>query len=202
MKALVCIDVQNDFVLGDLGSPKAQELAPKIIAFAKECRAKGYAIYATADTHSEKDWDPERGSLKTLEASLIPKHCIEGTWGHKIVDGLVKDENGYVIIPQGHIVDKPSFGSEGLCNKLAFDFGTGADAGGYLGEQLDEILVCGFVTNICVVSNVLMLRAQFPNVPIRVLADLCAGTSEAMHGEALDVMRSCLVTVVDANGQR
>lgn len=195
MKALVCIDVQNDFVSGDLGSPAAQEIAPEIIEFAKECRSWGWAIYATADTHRAQDWTPERGSKMTLEASKVPPHCIEDTWGHQIIDGLVKDETRHVIIPERHIYDKDTFGSVGLADQLRFDFNDGADCNGIYGEPLDEIVVCGFVTDICVISNVLMLRAKFPNVPITVRADLCAGTTEENHRAALSVMRSCLIDV-------
>ena len=191
MKALICIDVQNDFVSGALGSPEAREITPKIIAFAKDCRAKGWAIYATADTHKETDWVP----VVTLEASAVPKHCLEGTDGHKIVDGLVKDENGDVIIQQGHIVDKDTFGCVGLRNALTYDFGDGSGRNGHTGEPLEEIVVCGFVTDICVVSNVLALRERFPNVRITVMEDLCTGTTSARHDAAIGVMRSCLIDI-------
>lgn len=195
MKALVCIDVQNDFVSGALGNPKAQEIVPKIIEFAKECRSKGWAIYATADTHRAQDWAPAEGGQMTLEASKVPPHCTEDTWGHQIVDGLVKDENRHVIIPQGHIFDKDRFGSMGLRNGITYDFGDGLGRNGHADEPLEEIVICGFVTDICVISNVLALRERFPNVPITVRADLCSGTTEEKHRAALAVMESCLVNV-------
>ena len=111
MKAVVFVDVQNDFVKGG-ALPYAypvEENTSKIIQFAKECRSKGYALFATADTHYKETYLAE-----TLEGKKLPvEHCLEGTEGHKIVNGLVKDEDRNVIIPQGHIVDKQTFGSFG-----------------------------------------------------------------------------------------
>lgn len=198
MKAVLFVDVQKDFIDGALGSDAAKKVTPNIIKYAKECRNKGYSLYATVDTHFDEDYED------TLEGQKLPvKHCISGTKGHEIADGLVKDENRNVIIPEGHIYDKITFGSFKIAGKIADDFGEsggmdpycGEDDLGDLGEPLDEIQICGFCTDICVVSNALILRANFPNTKITVISDLCAGTSEAAHDAALTVMKSCQIDV-------
>lgn len=216
MKAVVFIDVQNDFVKGGklaFGYP-TKDNVPEIIKFAKECRAKGYMLYATADTHEQTVYDtydkanakPITGYRTTLEGKIFPvDHCIEGTLGHKIVDGLVKDENGDVIIPQGHIVDKPTFGSFDLLARIDQDFVV--DTYGELtrqskydgiGEKLDEIILCGYCTSICVMANAVMLRAKYPNMKITVREDLCGDVNEVLHKAALKVLQMQQILVVNA----
>lgn len=215
MKVVVFIDVQNDFVTGPLGSKWAQRVTPDIIRFAKACRSKGYALYATADTHKATVYDDygknpgERkvvsGYLMTLEGERLPtEHCIEGTDGHKIVEGLVKDENRDVIIQQSHIIDKRTFGSYLLADRIENDFPEKqcvlGIAKGY-GETLDEIIVCGFCTSICVSANAQLLRARFPNVPITVVNNLCADIDEKSHWSALRVMTNCQMDIKDWNAE-
>lgn len=210
MNAAVFIDVQNDFVMGALGSPWAQDVAPKIVEFAQNCRNRGFAMYATADTHQKTSkycdatGKPIDGYLTTLEGQKLPvEHCIEGTEGHKIVQGLVKDGKGDVVIPQCNIFDKPTFGSDELLDKMAADFNDPIldDGYGYLGEPLDAIYICGFVTNICVISNVLALRREFPNVKIVLVENLCAGAgmdeedAKKNHEAAIRVAKSCQIDI-------
>ena len=213
MKVVVFVDVQNDFVNGGklaFGYP-AKDNVPEIIEFAKECRAKGYMLYATADTHEQTVYDtydkenakPITGYRTTLEGKLLPiDHCIEGTPGHKIVDGLVKDENGDVIIPQGHIVDKETFGSFDLLARIDQDFvvdtyGDLTRQSKYdgIGEKLDEIIICGYDLAICVISNALMLRAKYPNVKITIKKDLCGCISEETFNAALCVAKCCQIDI-------
>lgn len=191
MKALVCIDVQNDFVTGDLATPGAEDIAKKIIEYAKTCRSKGYALYATADTHRVTDWRPESGKETTLEAKFVPEHCIDNTYGHQIVEGLVKDADRNVIIPQGRIFDKSTFGSEALANQFRIDF---MESYGY-NEPLNEIILCGFVTGICVLANALLLRTFLPNVKITVKKDLCGDMTEEYSNRAFEIMRRHLISV-------
>lgn len=207
MNAAVFIDVQNDFVTGALGSPWAQEVAPKIVEFAQNCRNRGFAMYATADTHEETELEggkPVDGYLTTLEGQKLPvEHCLVGTKGHEIVNGLVKDGKGDVVIPQCNIFDKMTFGSDELLDKMAVDFNDPILDDGYgdLGEPLDAIYVCGFVTNICVVSNVLALRREFPNVKIILVENLCAGAgkdaedAKKNHEAAIRVAKSCQIDI-------
>lgn len=186
MKAVVFVDVQNDFVKGG-ALPYAypvEENTSKIIQFAKECRSKGYALFATADTHYKETYLAE-----TLEGKKLPvEHCLEGTEGHKIVNGLVKDEDRNVIIPQGHIVDKQTFGSFDLSYKLE-------EIESIYCEKLDEIIICGYDLAICVISNALILRAKYPNVKITIKKDLCGCISEETFNAALCVAKCCQIDI-------
>lgn len=187
-KIAIFVDVQNDFIDGVLGSPWAKKVTPEIIKFAKECREKGYVIYATADTHGEN-------YLETLEGKNLPvPHCLEGTDGHKIAEGLVRDTaDGSVIIPQENIVDKSIFGSYKLVNQIAERF----DA--FFGDEKDgieEIVLCGFCTGICVISNAIMLRSRFPNVPVKIMTDLCADVSKEKHEAAIMTANGNMIETV------
>lgn len=184
-KIAVFIDVQNDFIDGVLGSPWAQKVTPDIIKFAKECREKGYDLYATADTHGAN-------YMETLEGKNLPvPHCIEGTEGHKIVNGLVRDiEDGSVIIPQENIVDKPIFGSYALINLLGER---------YAERDIDEIVLCGFCTSICVISNAIMLRSRFTNTPVKIMTDLCADVTNEMHKAAILTANSNMIQTLRWN---
>lgn len=208
MKAVVFIDVQNDFVTGSLGSKWAQEVAPKIIEFANECRDKGYLMYATLDTHNLSNDDDYS---KTLEGKNLPvTHCAYGTHGHKLIDGLQFTKDDKKNIYYNNCINKPTFGSFNLLYALKYDFESSFPddncyldsythplnpSFGRLGESLDEIIICGFVTSICVISNALMLRAKFPNVKITLRSDLCADINEESHQAALTVMRNCQINV-------
>ena len=206
MKAIVFIDVQNDFLKGgklEFGFP-AEDNVQKLIDFAHLARSKGWVTYATADTHERTIYDycstaeddcavkasTIKGYLTTLEGKNLPiEHCIKGTFGHQIVDGLVKDTDRNVLIQQGHIFDKITFGSLELAGNIATDFAKG----GAIDEPLDEIIIMGYCTSICVVSNALILRAQFPNTKITVLEDCCGDIDEESHKAALKVMSNCQI---------
>ncbi len=195
MKAVVFVDVQNDFVKGGvLGYRYPEEPNhQKIIEFAKKCRAKGYQLFATVDSHMPTKYEivgvkqPLCGYHTTYEGKFIPvPHCIDGTNGHQIIDGLVKDENRDVIIPQGHILDKSTFGALNLLCRMRCCIDD-------LHEPLEEIIICGYCTSICVVSNALLLRANFYNIPITVVGELCGDIDKESHEAALKVMHNCLI---------
>lgn len=211
MKAVIFIDVQKDFIDGALLNEKAIEVTPKIIDFAKECAdiycndATSYIkIYATRDTH-EKTIDEIvelkpgesaigyrdengvahkiTGYLSTLEGEKLPvEHCIEGTDGWMIDNRLMEVLDGKCTF-----VNKPTFGSFDLAEIIVEDSEN---------DDLTEIVLCGFVTDICLLSNALLLRAKFPNTKITVMKDLCAGTTDENHEAALKVMQSCQIEVV------
>ena len=203
MRAVVFVDVQNDFVKGGklaFGFP-TEDNVQKLITVAVKCRSRGDMLFATKDTHEQTVYDnyavpanatmpkpkPISGYLTTFEGKNLPiDHCIKDTYGWNIVHGLVKGVDGNTIIPAGHIVEKTSFGSNDLRWKMkeAFDF---------VKEPLDEILICGYCTSICVVSNALMLRAMFQNVPIYVIEDCCGDIDEESHKAALKVMANCQI---------
>lgn len=171
MKILIVVDMQNDFVTGSLGTPEAQAIVPNVKARTES--GEFDKIIYTKDTHPIN-------YLDTFEGKRLPvSHCI-------------KDEKGWNIIPElqadGEIIEKPTFGSYKLINKLNNYF-----ADGY---EFEEIELCGVCTDICVMSNALMIRAAYPSTPITVRANCCAGVTPELHETALKVMESCQIDVI------
>ena len=171
MKVLIVIDMQNDFVTGSLGTPKAQAIVPNVKARIES--GEFDKIIYTKDTHPINYLDTFEG--KRLSVS----HCIIGTEGWNIIPELQAD---------GEIIEKPTFGSYELIGALD----------NYLvgGHEFEEIELCGLCTDICVVSNALMVRAAYPNVPITVRANCCAGVTPELHEAALKVMESCQIDII------
>lgn len=171
-KYLVVIDAQNDFVSGVLGSPEAQEAVPCIVDKVKNF--PGIVIF-TRDTHDEN-------YLESQEGEMLPVvHCVKETNGWNIIPDLFSSAEESLII------DKPSFGSIELAD--------------YLKEQnkidpIESIELVGFCTDICVISNSLILKAAFPDIPIWVDPGGCAGVSPESHKAALDVMKKSQVRIV------
>ena len=174
-KLLIVVDMQNDFITGALGTKAAEMIVPLVAAKIKEYERCGNGgdecnIIFTRDTHHDN-------YLETQEGALLPvPHCIEGAPGHLIAEGLAVC--GYKII------DKPTFGSLELAEIAA--------AGGY-----DEIELCGLCTDICVVSNALILKVKLPETKVTVDASCCAGVTEESHAAALLTMKMCQVDVVN-----
>jgi nicotinamidase-related amidase len=167
-KLLIVVDMQNDFITGALGSDMAQAILPNVRAKIESFKQNGDAVLFTRDTH-------QNNYLETQEGKFLPvTHCIEGTAGHLINDSLNTVGCG--------IFDKPTFGSLELAGQAA--------AGGY-----DEIELCGLCTDICVVSNALILKAKLPETKISVDARCCAGVTEESHKAALLTMKMCHVNV-------
>lgn len=207
MKAIVFIDVQKDFIDGTLRNEKAIEVTPKIVKFAKECTADiNCKIYATRDTHEKTMFEdlgtrvkfdqygrvndteqingtPIAGYLTTLEGRKLPvEHCVEGTEGWMIDNRLMDVLDGNCTF-----VNKPTFGSFDLAEIVAEDFEN---------KELSEIVLCGFVTSICVLANAVILRAKFPNTKITVMKDLCACVTNESHDAALKVLEMQQIEVV------
>ncbi len=173
-KLLVVIDMQNDFITGALGSPQAEKIVPNVKAKIEEYRHNNYDILYTRDTHYEN-------YLATQEGKYLPvKHCITGTDGHRITDGLDQQDS--------EVFDKPTFGSLELARKIA-------------AADYEAIELCGLCTDICVVSNALILKAQLPETEVSVDALCCAGVTEESHKAALLTMKMCQVTIVNGEGQ-
>lgn len=169
---LIVVDMQKDFVDGALGTPEAQAIVPnvmdKILGFEGQ-------IFATMDTHAA-DY------LDTGEGRKLPvPHCIKGTPGWMLDDGVAAalEQKGYTP------VEKVTFGSV-MLPRLIFQ------AAG--GESFTLELI-GLCTDICVVSNALMLKANFPEVPICVDSNCCAGVTPETHEAALATMRCCQIDV-------
>lgn len=171
MKYLVVIDMQYDFVSGSLGTPEAAAILDnvknKIKAYLED--SQGCRILYTKDTHTE-DY------LHTQEGHHLPvAHCIKGTNGWEIVKEL--------LIPGAEIIEKPAFGSLELAERIA----AAGDA-----ESIELVGVC---TDICVISNALILKARLPEVPISVDARCCAGVTPESHEKALATMRMCQIDI-------
>ena len=212
MKAVVFVDVQNDFVKGGnlaFGYP-AEDNLPKIIDFAKQCVADpNCKIYATRDTHEATKMElhsdqmvPVSGYLATLEGKKLPvEHCIEGTNGWMVVNDLMAVLDGKVTY-----VNKPTFGSYDLVDIINEDFNETFQYAERLhcnvkclpkvGGKLDEIIIVGYCTSICVLANAVLLRAKFPDLKITVMKDLCGDVNEAAHNEALQVFAMQQIDVI------
>lgn len=173
---LVVVDMQNDFVDGALGTKEAEAIVDRVAA-----KIAGFEgrIYATLDTHGE-DY------LETAEGKKLPvSHCIRGTKGWQLNEKVQSalSERGY------EAVEKPTFGSLALVERLR-----------ELKEQ-EEIRVelAGLCTDICVVSNALLLKANFPEMEISVDASCCAGVTPQTHGAALETMKMCQIDILGAD---
>ncbi len=170
-KVLLVVDMQNDFIDGTLGSQDAQKIVQNVVA---KINAWDGVIVATLDTHAEN-------YLDTLEGKKLPvKHCIKGTDGWKLNPLVEKALNA----KNATLVEKGTFGCVALGKMLREKLGTPS-----------EIHFCGLCTDICVISNALLLRAEFPDTPMAVCADCCAGVTPDKHQAALDVMASCQIDV-------
>lgn len=181
---LIVIDMQNDFIDGSLGSEDAQAIVPKVenlikLFHEKTARANSPdRIVYTLDTHRQN-------YLDTLEGKKLPvRHCIQNTAGQCLPDNLVALMDEYRATP----LIKTTFGTLDFpCLDDSLDRGDGKDI---------TIYICGLCTDICVVSNALILRAKFPNHRIVCVQDCCAGTSREAHEAALRVMESCQINVI------
>lgn len=171
MNDVLCvIDMQNDFIDGALGTQEAVAIVPKVRE--KISSFEGTVIF-TRDTHKE-DY------LETQEGRNLPvKHCIEGSEGWQIRKEL--DE-----LRSTDAVDKPSFGSVELAEGIAKMH---ADC------PVTSVTLIGLCTDICVISNALMIKAFVPEVPVIVDASCCAGVSPASHDNALDAMAACQIII-------
>ena len=178
MKTLIVIDMQNDFIDGSLGSKEAVEIVPAVKEKISEYRANGDEVIFTRDTHHE-DY------LNTNEGQYLPVvHCIENTSGwqlnRRVANALKKIENY-------EIINKPTFGSDQLSGRIAAYCKP---------EEIESITLIGLCTDICVVSNAMLLKTAFMETEIRCIASCCAGVTPANHDAALATMKMCQVKVI------
>ena len=170
-KILVVIDMQNDFIDGALGTLEAQAIVGDVVR--KIQGYKGQKVFATRDTHEEN-------YLETSEGRHLPvPHCIRGTKGWEIRQEVARalEEVG------AEVIDKPDFGSEALGERLR-----------KLAQKEEmEIELVGLCTDICVVSNALLIKAKIPETPIKVDASCCAGVTPESHDAALLTMKMCQI---------
>ena len=172
-KLLVVVDMQKDFVSGSLGTAEAQAIVSGVV---KKIENFNGDIYATYDTHFEN-------YMETSEGKNLPVlHCIKGTDGWKLDNNVQSalDKKGYKAI------EKITFGSVELPK--------------IIGENYDvnnlEIELIGLCTDICVVSNALLLKATYPEIPITVDVSCCAGVSPETHNSAIATMKCCQINII------
>lgn len=188
MKVLCVIDMQKDFVDGSLGTKEAEAIVDNVVNKVKEYRELGSnektGIFFTLDTHDETYMNTEEGK------NLPVEHCIKGTDGWKLFAGVgdiaSEIQGGKNAKFETAVVEKVTFGSVDLPEIVK-------KTAAKLGEDIEEIELVGLCTDVCVISNALMLKANFPNIPIFVDAACCAGVTPAGHDTALAAMESCQI---------
>lgn len=165
MKALVVVDMQNDFIDGSLGTDEAKEIVSQV---ARLIESDEYdKVFFTRDTHDEN-------YLNTPEGKKLPvEHCIKGTHGWNISNML--------NIEGADIIDKPTFGYMDWKDKL---------------NGLCEIDIVGLCTDICVISNALIIKTIYPDAEISIIENATAGTTPENKISALNVARSCQINVI------
>jgi nicotinamidase/pyrazinamidase len=170
-KILIVVDMQNDFIDGSLGTKEAEMIVPNVVNKIKEYDIND--IYVTLDTHP-------LNYLQTQEGKNLPvKHCIKGSNGWKL-NPLIEE-----AIKGAKIYEKPTFGSVNLVKDLV-----------ELRKRGEfEIEMVGLCTDICVISNALLIKANLPEVKISVDSSCCAGVTPHKHECALETMRSCQIIV-------
>ena len=169
-KLLVVVDMQNDFIDGALGTAEAVAIVPKVAEKIKNF--DGTVLY-TRDTHEENYMETQEGR------NLPVPHCIRGTEGWQIRTEL--QQAGAMVL------DKPTFGSRALAEKLVEMNRE---------EAIESITLIGLCTDICVISNALVIKAFLPETPIIVDAACCAGVTPESHERALEAMKVCQIAVV------
>jgi len=181
MKILIVVDMQNDFIDGSLGTAEAVGIVDAVVKRIQNSR--GELILFTQDTH-------QGNYLDTAEGKKLPVvHCVENTEGWEIrksiLDAWLNNDDTIKIAerPQ-NIFTKPVFGSVDLVSFLKSRV-----------HEITEIEILGLCTDICVVSNAIMIKNTMPDVKISVNSDCCAGVTPQSHTEALNVMKMCHIDV-------
>ena len=168
MKVLVVVDMQNDFIDGSLGTAEAKAAVPAVM---EKIRSFDGRIIATRDTHGA-DY------LDTAEGKHLPVvHCVKGTSGWDLAPGIYTEGSP--------LIEKPSFGSLDLAEKVSRL------------EHVEAIELIGLCTDICVISNALILKARMPEIPIQVDASCCAGVTPESHHNALQAMKMCQIEIMN-----
>lgn len=175
MKYLIVIDMQNDFIDAALGTKEAIAIVPNVKNIIKEYRKQNHKIIFTRDTHGNDYSDTQEGKM------LPVPHCIENTHGWQISGELE-------VLPEDLIINKPTFGSLKLAEHLSEINNT---------ENIEDIVLVGLCTDICVISNAMLLKAALPEVPVYVNAQCCAGVTPESHANALKAMTMCQINILN-----
>lgn len=175
MKTLIVVDMQKDFIDGALGSKDAAAIVPNVKRKIEEYTERGDEVIFTQDTHSEH-------YLETQEGINLPVvHCIESSDGWRIP--------GDIDIPECEHIYKDTFGWNMWDVMIDID-------GNMRDRNFEEIEIIGLCTDICVVSNALIIKSLYPEVKITVDASCCAGVTRETHNAALDTMRCCQISII------
>ena len=167
---LVVVDMQKDFVDGALGTAEAEAIVPAVEKAILAAKARGAQIVFTQDTHGENYLDTQEGH------NLPVPHCIRGTEGWQIVPALRPYAEGC------RVFEKPAFGSMALADYARE-------------QQFERIELVGLCTDICVLSNAILLKAALPETPVAVHGSCCAGVTPESHANALAALQMCQVAV-------
>ncbi|MCR5099631.1 MAG: cysteine hydrolase [Lachnospiraceae bacterium] len=164
-RTLIVVDMQNDFIDGTLGTKEAEKIVPKVKEKIDEYIGRGDEVIYTRDTH-QTDY------LTTNEGKHLPvEHCIEGTHGWEIADGVYREGC--------RIINKPAFGHTGWAD-----------------HEFEEVELVGLCTDICVISNALLIKALFPEIRVCVDPECCAGVTPESHEAAILTMKMCQVDMI------
>ena len=168
-KVLLVIDMKNDFIDGALKNEEAMTIIENVNKKIERYRENGDIIIFTRDTH-------DTNYLNTIEGKYLPiQHCIKGTQGWQISSKIK-------INADDEIIDKPTFGSLDLANYVAT-------------LEPEEIELIGVCTDICVISNAMIMKAKFPEKEICVDATCCAGVTPKSHKNAIEAMKMCHIKI-------
>jgi len=182
MKVLIIVDMQKDFIDGTLGTTEAVAIVDNVVKRIEN--SEGELILFTKDTHQDN-------YLATAEGKKLPvPHCIEGTSGWQVNESVLaawRKNDNTIIVPEllENTFTKPVFGSTKLVNFLESRI-----------SDISEIEILGLCTDICVISNAIMIKNFIEDVPISVNAACCAGVTPQSHAEALNVMRMCQIDII------
>ena len=167
-KLLIVVDMQKDFIDGSLGTKEAAAIVPAVAAKIEQYQTNGDTVVFTLDTHGDN-------YLNTQEGRNLPvPHCIKGSEGWMLDERLRSYE--------GRRFEKPTFGSLELTKWVSR-------------QNFDAIELIGLCTDICVISNALLIKAALPETPVRVDAHCCAGVTPESHNNALSALRMCQILV-------
>lgn len=175
MNVLVVVDMQNDFIDGSLGTKEAEAIVLKVAETIREFEGP---VIATRDTHSKE-------YLSSAEGQRLPVvHCVKGTEGWNICGDVMQAMEEKT---EHKVIDKVTFGSVelGQCLRKMDEE-----------ETVEEIILVELCTDICVISNALLLKAYLPETDIKVVASCCAGITPESHERALEAMQVCQIEIV------
>lgn len=175
-RVLIVVDMQNDFISGSLGTKEAEAIVPRVIRKIQDYKARGEKIFFTRDTHFDS-------YLTTQEGAKLPiEHCIKSTWGWELESSINKE-----VESNTPVIDKVTFGSTVLAQQIK----------ALNDKEAIEVELVGLCTDICVVSNALIIKAYCPEIPLTIDASCCAGVTPETHTSALTTLKMCQVNIIN-----